>query len=132
MPLFHFCTESVTDPNENTFLLSDTLLFQYKEVYTNVENSISLKFVSVLSDGRCPVDMMCFWEGDAELNFIFSDRNENVSFNLHTAFNYFTKDTVILGYHTELLDVYPYPHSKKEFNAKDYKAKIVINKSIKN
>lgn len=129
-PIFHFCTENVTDPNENTFLLSDTLLVNYQQVYTNSENSISIKFDSLISDGRCPLDVICVWEGDANLRFALNNSLQTVKFNLHTAGNYFNKDTVLLGYHIQLLDVFPYPHTKIEFEKESYQAKIIIDKVL--
>ncbi|MCW8849207.1 MAG: hypothetical protein OQJ81_04445 [Melioribacteraceae bacterium] len=125
--IFVFCSDSGINPQKNNFTLSDTLLIRYHESLINEEEEISIKFDELISDGRCPVDMMCFWEGDAELRFAFSNTVETIKFNLHTAGNYFTKDTVVLGYHIKLLDLYPYPHSKKEVSKNSYEAKIIID-----
>ena len=126
--IINSCSNSVNEPNENTLVLSDTLTLSYKQVYSNAENGLSIKFDSVLSDSRCPVDVICVWEGDAELKFTFSDKDGKVEFILHTARNYFNTDTLLLGYQIELLDVYPYPHSQREIKAEDYKAKMMISK----
>lgn len=126
--IFGFCADSGTNPQMHNFTLSDTLIIKYQETLVNEEEEISIKFDELISDGRCPEDMMCFWEGDAELKFDFSNSSESLKFNLHTAGNYFTKDTVILGYYIKLLDVFPYPHSEKEVSKKSYEAKIIINK----
>lgn len=114
----------------NNFTLSDTLLIKYQEKLMNEEEDISIKFEDLIGDGRCPVDVMCFWEGDAELRFSFSNSLQTMKFNLHTAGNYFTKDTVILGCPVKLFDVFPYPHSKEEASKKSYEAKIIIDKTI--
>jgi hypothetical protein len=125
--IFGFCTDSSVDPQNNSFTLSDTLMIKYQESLTEEDEEISIKFEELISDSRCPVDVICVWEGDAELRFAFSNTVETIKFNLHTAGNYFTKDTVVLGYHIKLLDLYPYPHSKKEVSKNSYEAKIIID-----
>ena len=126
--IFGFCADSGTNPQTNKFVLSDTLIIRYQETFVNDDEEISIKFDELISDGRCPVDVICVWEGDADLQFAFSNSLQTVKFNLHTAGNYFIKDTVVLGYHIKLLDAFPYPHSQKEVLKSSYEAKIVIDK----
>lgn len=68
---------------------------------------------------------MCFGEGDAEIEFKFTKRN-NASVFFHTAGNYFTKDTIIFGNSINLIDLFPYPHSKITNKPRDYSVRIVI------
>lgn len=126
--IFGFCNDSGTNPQKNNFTLSDTLIIKYQEELLNEEEKISIKFNELIGDGRCPIDVICFWEGDAEVRFGFSNSSESIEFNLHTAANLFNKDTVILGYHIKLQDVFPYPHSEKVVSKNKYEAKIIIDK----
>lgn len=128
--ILSFCSENVIESEQNLFKIADTLTINYKEKLFNNEKELSIQFDSLLSDGRCPVDLLCFWEGDAELNFTFGNIFETVNFNLHTAGNYFARDTVLFGYRIRLVDVFPYPHSKKEVKVENYEAIIVIDKLI--
>ena len=127
--IFGLCSDSSVNPQMKSFILSDTLQIKYQETLVNEEEDISIKFDELLSDGRCPIDVICVWEGDAELKFtFFSNTLETVKFNLHTAGNYFIKDTAVLGYHIKLFNLYPYPHSKKEVSKNSYEAKIIVYK----
>ena len=120
------CSSNDPESQESTFKLSDTLSIDYRETLFNEEENITIKFDSLISDGRCPVDMMCVWEGDAVLRFVFSKGNHKAPFKLHTAKNYFTSDTLLLGYHIELINVFPYPHSEIKIEPKNYFAKLII------
>lgn len=58
--IFWFCSDSSVDPQNGRFILSDTLQIKYQETLVNEEEEISIKFDELISDSRCPVDMMCF------------------------------------------------------------------------
>lgn len=120
------CSDPSTQPDSASFNLGDTLLINYKETFVNSENDLSISFENLISDGRCPIDLMCFWEGDAEIEFKFTMENNTSFFSLHTAGNYFTKDTIIYGNSIKLIDLFPYPHSKIIYKPKDYSVRIVI------
>jgi len=123
---FTFCTDSINQSEDALFKLSDTLSLHYQEKLVNNDENISISFNSLISDGRCPTDLKCFWEGDAELLFEFRKDNQSSKFSLHTAGNYFTKDTLLYGYSIKLMDVHPYPHSKTHYEPEEYVAKLVI------
>jgi hypothetical protein len=120
----NFCSDSI---NENeTFNLSDTLTLNYGQTKFNSENNLSLQFYSLIGDSRCPEDVVCVWEGDAELKFKLTINNEQIYFTLHTARNYFNTDTTIWNYNINLIDVLPYPITTLQNKPEDYKAVIKI------
>ena len=123
-----YCSDTLLDSERLFFELSDTLTIKYNQIFFNESEELSIKFEAINSDRRCPIDVTCVWEGDAELNYSFSSGNEKVNFHLHTAGSYFSKDTLMFGYNIELIDVYPYPHSKKEIKVEEYEAKMLIKK----
>ena len=123
-----FCTDSINESAYNSFDLNDTLTIEYNQILYNEEEDISIKFESLVGDSRCAIDAICVWEGDAEVKFSLKKNDTLFDFSLHTAKNYFSTDTLILGYRVELIDIYPYPQSNVNYNLEEYSAKIIIIK----
>lgn len=113
---------------DQQFNLGDTLLVDYKESLHNFENDISVKFDSLLSDSRCPIDVVCFWAGNAEVKIDFETVGKENYLFLNTHYD-FGKDTVISGFRVSLLDVYPYKLSDSTYAIEDHQIKLVINKT---
>ncbi len=66
---FTYCEDGINEAEYKPFNLADTLTIHYNQVIYSSEENISLKFDELLSDGRCPIDVICVWEGDAEVKF---------------------------------------------------------------
>lgn len=106
--------------------LNDTIDLKYSELYCNPDYKLRLSFDS-LTDSRCPIGAVCFWEGNASFQLIVkSESNETNSFKLNTNEN-FRSDTVVNGLHYELIDVLPYPHVDKDYQLDDYILQLVIS-----
>lgn len=120
------CSESTTQPGSNTFSLGDTLSIHYKEMLMNNENNIRISFENLISDSRCPIDLRCYWEGDAEIELKFRKDSNTELFTLHTAGVYFNSDTLLMGSYIKLIDVLPYPHSEIQYEPEDYIIKVII------
>jgi hypothetical protein len=74
-------------------------------------NKLSLCLDSLISDSRCPANAMCIWQGTAVGKFSLTKNNEPNSFVLATinmSPNYH-KDTIIMGYKIEFVNLSPYP-----------------------
>jgi len=74
-------------------------------------DKLRLCFDSLISDSRCPANAMCVWQGTAVAKFSLSKNNETSSFTLATinmSPNY-RKDTTIMGYKIEFINLSPYP-----------------------
>ena len=93
---------------------NDTIDLKYSELYCNPDYEIRLSFDS-LSDSRCPIGVVCFWEGNASFRLIVkSDSIESSSFKLNTNAKFLT-DTLVNGFHYELIDMLPYPQVDKDY-----------------
>lgn len=94
-------------------------------------DNLKLCFDSVIEDSRCPANAMCIWQGAAVARFVFTKNNETASFRLSTinmAPNYI-KDTVVLGYKIEFINMSPYPGTvPSPIPNKDRKVEIKITK----
>ena len=74
-------------------------------------DDLKLCFDAVVSDSRCPANVVCIWQGAATASFSFTKNGKTHHFNLSTIKmqpNY-TKDTVIAGYKIEFINLSPYP-----------------------
>lgn len=78
-----------------------------------------------VDDSRCPSDVNCFWEGNAEvlLRAKKGDQIEEFSLNTNSAY---IQDTTVFNKHIELLDVKPYPISTETYSLGDYKINLKV------
>lgn len=125
--LLIYCSDAPNDIEDATFKLGDTLTIAYGETQFNSSQDLSINFDTILEDSRCPVDVVCVWEGNAEIKFILSSNDSFVDFTLNTAGSYFNTDTTLYGYEIELIDLLPYPHSQIQHPITDYKAVVLIS-----
>ena len=105
--------------------LNDTVQMRFGQWYSHKMPCFQLQFDSLISDGRCPVGLLCFWEGNAEVR-IRMEAGENHFFTLNTH-NTFRTDTVLEGYRVQLIDLLPYPVYQVEVAPGDYTAVMVIS-----
>jgi len=112
---------------ESTLLLNDTIEMANFETKYNHENNIVLRMDSVLGDSRCPSNVLCFWEGNAEVRFLFTVDSKGTDFVLNThGGKQFNSDTVFSGYHIKLLDLAPYPEDPGEILQVEYYSKVIV------
>ena len=106
--------------------LNDTVDLKFSKLYCNPDYEIRLSFDS-LSDSRCPIGAICFWEGNASFRLIVkSYSNESNSFTLNTNGKFLT-DTLVNGLRYELIDVLPYPQVDKDYQLDDYILQLIIS-----
>lgn len=99
-----------------------------------LENGNCLKIVdkeyeiclTSINDSRCPSNVVCVWEGDAEVEFNFKSNSENKIFKLHTN-DKFQQDTIINNLKIKLLNVFPYPNSNNPIDQIDYSVELSIS-----
>ena len=127
--IFNICNDDgIFEPGgEKTLLLGDTLNVNYGETLRNFEEHIRITFDTLYEDSRCPVDVVCFWEGNARLGFTFGHIHQKAGLTLNT-YSGFKRDTTVYNYRISLIDVLPYPHSDSTFTAEDYIAQIVVDR----
>jgi len=113
----------------NKLILGDTVELSINETIHNYDKNISIRMDSVLNDSRCPSSVICVWEGNAEVRFIFTHNNDETSFSLNTNVgNNFKTDSIVNGYRIEMINLYPYPENPGIIPQKDYQADILILK----
>ena len=110
----------------DSLVLNDTIWIAFGDTAGNADENLWLVFDSIGTDSRCPLDVVCFWAGDAEIVFELFRENQSTRFSLHTHPHFIT-DTTLFNYHFQLCDVLPYPHSDSSYTARDYFVKLVIS-----
>jgi hypothetical protein len=111
----------------DTLPLNDTVEIANFETRYNHTEKIRLRMDSVLSDSRCPSNVDCFWEGNAQVRFFFRADSILTEFVLNThGGNPFRSDTVISGYEIQLLGLSPYPEDPGEILQMEYVSKIMV------
>lgn len=117
------CSDSVE--SVNGLLLGDTVNIKLNEtLYLDGEN-VSLKFDDVLQDSRCPLDVICIWEGNASVALILSENSNKHDIVLNT-YRPFGRDTTINNYKITLVDVHPYPMSDNTIDKSKYSVDILL------
>ena len=99
--------------------LNDTVELKYSELYCNSKYEFRLSFDS-LSDGRCPIGMMCLWEGNARVKLIIQQPGKSISTFWLNTFDGFLTDTTVYGIRYELIDLLPYPDVDKDYSLDDF------------
>lgn len=93
---------------------------RYKECREfDVDNYVC--FDSVITDSRCPVDVICIWEGEATAGFRANISGENHYLNIRVG-----EDTIVGDYKIIFEDLVPYRDTRVEFEIEDYRARIII------
>jgi hypothetical protein len=107
---FLACDQTV----DNSLMLDKPVSFELHQTRFDLTEGISLRFDSILSDSRCPLNVNCVWEGNAAVQFTLSNAGSKhiIVLNTHGGTN-FPKDTLISGYLLNLLEVLPYPSYPK-------------------
>lgn len=83
-----------------------------------------LRFDTVRSDSRCPIDAICITAGDAVIAVTLMRSSGNESHDLHTMppqsqFSYG-------NYIVELTELQPYPRSDRQARPEDYTATFIV------
>ena len=86
------------------------------------DESITIKFLDVAEDSRCPKGATCIWEGNARIILRISRQDTS----LNTAFK--PKIMNYMKYQIKLIEVKPYPRVDRKIKQEDYLIKLNITK----
>ena len=86
-----------------------------------------VRFASVAGDSRCPKDVICIWEGSADLVFVLKQRGAaTATTTLRTSRG--PGEAHYLGYVLRLLKVEPYPRTAGPKDWSQYVATVVLTR----
>ena len=83
---------------------------------------ISVKFIEVMEDGRCPSDVNCVWAGNAKIKLQFSKGSETKITELNTAVK--PQSVEFCGYSFKIDNLIPHPRTNVRINRLGYEATL--------
>jgi len=89
--------------------------------------NLSIRFVELISDSRCPQGAVCIWEGEASSIVDITYSGEvNRKMLVQPGITSFTDTN--FGVYTISFQVNPYPEVGKDIKTQDYRLKLIISK----
>jgi len=86
--------------------------------------TLRITFSAVESDSRCPIEVDCFWAGDASVDLSFSHGTNSSSATLHTTLN--PTSTVFDGFTIRLLSLAPDQSEENPIDPTTYVAFVQV------
>lgn len=97
--------------------LGDPFHVQHGES-VELAHGVKLKFIGVTSDGRCPADVSCVWQGEAFVEIELQVAGETARGSITTE----KPDGTLLAHRVKLLGLHPAPRDGEKRPAKEYVA----------
>ena len=107
---------------------NDTIIIGHSQEYFDFENHFRLRMDSILNDSRCPKDVNCIWEGNAEVRLALILQGNYQHYLILNTNQNFRTDTLIDNLRYKLVGLSPYPEINETISNVDYIAKIMIEK----
>ena len=91
------------------------------------DTKLSIRFVSVIEDSRCPQGVQCVWQGNAKASFELSGIERKPStVRLNTGIE--PKELEYSGYTVKLVKITPEPKSSERLAPRRYQATLVVSR----
>ena len=131
-PLLLFsCESSVLN---SVVQLDEHFWLKLEESKLLLSEQLEIGFDKVFTDSRCPEDVICVWEGTAEIELWLLKSSIDTTFLSVTIPGFITAEsehhvsTDTLDYRITLLQLDPYPNTARERKLSDYRALLTISK----
>ena len=95
---------------------------------TIIGENLIIKFIEVISDGRCPKGAICIWPGEANCLTEITIRPEPMYLKVLTQPGPFKTSKNCFANYEITFDLQPYPELGKVVDKKDYHLHLVISK----
>jgi hypothetical protein len=106
---------------------NQTIKVQVNKQKSVPSGGLTIKFVSLVEDSRCPTDANCVWAGNAKIQVqIGNRRGKSEIFELNT--NMGAKGASFGGYAVNLISLTPAPRSNIRINRNGYVATFSVNR----
>ena len=89
-------------------------------------SNLTVKFVSLVEDSRCPIGTNCIWAGNAKIKIEVSKGRSKKTFEVNT--NVGPKGATYDGYQIELIDLKPVPANNVRINKNGYIATFAVSR----
>lgn len=98
-----------------------------RESVAHCNEPISVTFLNLISDSRCPIGATCIWAGLVEVRLSVNVNGQEQVFNLSSQPNFGDKvpeSQIVNGYSVKLVDLKPYPDVTR--NAKGNSTHVIL------
>ena len=114
-----------------TFELEKPVEIAFQETLTHCTESISVSFLDIIHDSRCPEDVVCIWQGFVEVKVTFSVKGLEKTAYLSSSPSATDSPSEISvnGYTLKMMDVTPYPNTSAKFREEDYRLLYQVEKT---
>lgn len=115
-----------------SFPFGTSLELSFGETLAHCTYPISITFLDLVSDSRCPAGVQCIWEGLVEVRISVTINGNESTFNLSSAPDFggkIPKSKVVEGYVFQLENVLPYPKAGKSLEKKEKSLVLSIQKT---
>ena len=125
-----------TDTGDNPDInLNQPFQLKVGENIKLIPDNLKVGFDSVLSDSRCPVGVVCFWEGEANINiWLLKNRTDTIHSILKIRGYIGIQDSLYhkyidtVGYRIKLIQLDPYPRYPIPNDYSKYKATLKVSR----
>jgi hypothetical protein len=91
----------------------------------DLSNGVSVSFIGVLGDSRCPIDAVCIQGGDAVVRIAITAAGSRAERDLHTGP---LNPVSHAGVQVRLVDLHPYPFSSRQTEQDEYRATLHVTR----
>lgn len=105
----------------------ETLVLHVGEVGSIAGTTIRIGFAGVLNDSRCPVDVTCVWEGNAEVRLGFAEAGSGTDWRLLDTTGQ-GRTTDYGGYRVRIVQLRPSMDTRTELDPADYEVELGIER----
>ena len=102
------------------------LLVKVDQEKTVPGTRIKVKFIELIEDSRCPVDVNCVWAGNAKIKVLLSKGAESETVELNTRLA--PRQVTFAGHRFRLAALRPVPRSNIRINRNGYVAAIEVDR----
>jgi hypothetical protein len=89
---------------------------------------ITVTFLNVTADSRCPADVMCVWQGQADIEVLVQKGDEESIVSLSIGGESTPEESIFDMYLIQLIELAPYPYSTQMIQSDEYTATLKITK----
>ena len=124
--MFSSCAKDSLNGVNKSLVLKQKLTLKVNECVS--DSTISMCVDSVNSDSRCPMDVVCIWQGNAavSVSLTLNETVHHITLNTGNT-NALPADTTIQQFKISLTELAPYPVSTQTIIQDDYRISLMVD-----
>ncbi|MEN2281890.1 hypothetical protein AAGF08_07095 [Algoriphagus sp. SE2] len=129
--IFLFLASCQKESPCNSYDIGEPIEVGLTKTISFCKEPFTITFSKIISDSRCPENVVCIWQGLAEVEILVNLNGREKSFLLSTypPFNNIPSEVNFGDYTFVLVNVLPYPNTTKSYREKDYSIQLLVEKT---